>query len=66
MSEEVFWRNYMYRVNLLCQKNELSNMATDSGSGNIGLRQGSADADPAGKNSQLILSVSHTNILTRD
>ncbi|XP_065202347.1 synapse-associated protein of 47 kDa isoform X1 [Planococcus citri] len=31
ISEEKFWRNYFYRVNLICQANELSSMAASEG-----------------------------------
>lgn len=33
ISEENFWRNYLYRVNLICQAAEVSNMAESAGVG---------------------------------
>lgn len=32
MSEENFWRNYFYRVTLICQANDLSYMSRDGDS----------------------------------
>ncbi|BES93360.1 synapse-associated protein [Nesidiocoris tenuis] len=35
ISEENFWRNYLYRVNLICQANEVSSMVQESGGGSV-------------------------------
>ncbi|KAK7580529.1 hypothetical protein V9T40_001158 [Parthenolecanium corni] len=35
ISEEKFWRNYFYRVSLICQANELSSMAESEGRGSV-------------------------------
>lgn len=48
ISEENFWRNYFYRVSLICQANELSSMAKEGGAAASASRTSSTDAEPAG------------------
>ncbi|KAK3926214.1 Synapse-associated protein of 47 kDa, partial [Frankliniella fusca] len=47
ISEENFWRNYFYRVSLICQANELSSMAKEGGASASASRTSSTDAEPA-------------------
>ncbi|KAF6205777.1 hypothetical protein GE061_019951 [Apolygus lucorum] len=35
ITEENFWRNYLYRVNLICQANEVSSMVQESEGGSV-------------------------------
>lgn len=47
ISEENFWRNYFYRVSLICQANELSSLAKEGGAAASASRTSSTDAEPA-------------------
>ncbi|XP_014252138.1 synapse-associated protein of 47 kDa isoform X2 [Cimex lectularius] len=47
ISEENFWRNYLYRVSLICQANEVSSMAQEKSEASAE-RTGSVEVQPPG------------------
>lgn len=48
ITEENFWRNYFYRVSLICQASELNSMAQEGG-GTLETRTSSVEGEPAAK-----------------